>query len=440
MADIPKNVKSVLDELKKNNFEAYLVGGCVRDLIIKNEPKDWDIATNANPAEIQKMFPKSFCNNEFGTVNVEGIEVTPFRTEEKYTDKRHPDKIEWAKTIEEDLSRRDFTINAIALSLDLKFIDPYKGKKDIEKNIIRAVGSAEDRFSEDALRMMRAVRFSSVLGFKIEPKTFKAIKENSGLIKFVSKERIKDEFLKIINCKKAAEGIETLREAELLKHILPELLEGYKIGQNKHHIYDVYEHSLRSLDFAAKEGFNTYVRLAALLHDIGKPRTKRGEGEKAIFYNHELVGAKMVFQLMTRLRFPGKDVEKVSRLVKFHLFYYNVGEVTESSVRRLLKNVGPENINDLLEVRMADRIGSGCPKAEPYKLRHLRYLVEKVSQDAISVKMLKVNGEDVMRLLGIKPGAKIGQILDILLEQVLADPSKKSLPESNLNGIFRGEV
>jgi putative nucleotidyltransferase with HDIG domain len=223
---------------------------------------------------------------------------------------------------------------------------------------------------------------------------------------------------------RAAEGIEKMRQLGLLKYIIPELAEGYKVTQNKHHIYDCYQHYLRSLDYAAKKGFNMYVRLAALFHDIGKPRTKKGEGPDATFYGHEIVGAKMTAQILNRLRFSKKDIEKIVKLVRYHLFYYNPGEVGESSVRRLLRKVGPENIEELLQVRMADRIGSGVPKAEPYKLRHLRYMIEKVSRDPISVKMLKVDGNDVMEILKIKPGPKVGQILHILLEEVIDDPKK----------------
>jgi tRNA nucleotidyltransferase (CCA-adding enzyme) len=425
--EIPKEVKSILGKLKDNKFEAFLVGGCVRDLIMKKKPKDWDIASNASPEQIQKLFPESFCNNDFGTVNVSGVEITPFRTEEKYTDKRHPDSVKWAKTIEEDLSRRDFTVNAMALNVEgNKITDPFRGGKDLQKKIIKAVGKAEDRFDEDALRMMRAVRFATTLDFGIEVKTAKAIKENSVLLKTISKERIRDEFAKIINVKKASQGVELLRSLGLLEYIIPELLEGFKVSQNKHHVYDCYEHALRSLDFAAKKDFNVQVRLAALLHDIGKPRTKRGKGESATFYNHEAVGAKMTEEILMRLRFPNKEIEKIAKLVHYHLFYYNVGEVSESSVRRLLRNVGEESIEELLQVRMADRIGSGCPKAEPYKLRHLRYLIEKVSHDPISVKMLKADGQDIIKILQIKPGPKIGKILDILLGYVLIDPAKNN--------------
>jgi poly(A) polymerase/tRNA nucleotidyltransferase (CCA-adding enzyme) len=436
--EIPKEVLEVVEKLKENGFEAYIVGGCVRDFLRGVEPEDWDVTTNAKPEEIMKIFPKSFYENRFLTVTVltgsqnpklKEIEITTFRKEAKYTDKRHPDFVGFAKTLEEDLARRDFTINAMALKIEngkLQIVDLFNGKEDLKNKIIRAVGDPRERFSEDALRMMRAVRFSVTLGegWKIEEKTKEAIKENAFWISAISKERIRDEFLKIIMSERAAEGIERMRQLGLLKYIIPELEEGYKVTQNKHHIYDCYEHYLRSLDFAAKKGFNMYVRLAALLHDIGKPRTKKGEGPDATFYGHEIVGAKMTAQILNRLRFPKKDIEKIVKLVRYHLFYYNPGEVGESSVRRLLRKVGKENIEELLQVRMADRIGSGVPKAEPYKLRHLRYMIEKVSRDPISVKMLKVDGNDVMEILKIKPGPKVGQILQILLEKVIEDPKK----------------
>jgi poly(A) polymerase/tRNA nucleotidyltransferase (CCA-adding enzyme) len=439
--EIPKEVLEVVEKLKENGFEAYIVGGCVRDFLRGVEPEDWDVTTNAKPEEIMKIFPKSFYENRFLTVTVltesenpklKEIEITTFRKEAKYTDKRHPDFVGFAKTLEEDLTRRDFTINAMALEIPNskfqipKLIDLFGGKEDLKNKIIRAVGDPRERFSEDALRMMRAVRFSVTLGegWKIEEKTEEAIKENAFWISTISKERIRDEFLKIIMSERAAEGIEKMRELGLLKYIIPELEEGYKVTQNKHHIYDCYEHYLRSLDYAAKKGFNMYVRLAALFHDIGKPRTKKGEGPDATFYGHEIVGAKMTAQILNRLRFSKKDIEKIVKLVRYHLFYYNPGEVGESSVRRLLRKVGPENIEELLQVRMADRIGSGVPKAEPYKLRHLRYMIEKVSRDPISVKMLKVDGNDVMEILKIKPGPKVGQILHILLEEVIDNPKK----------------
>ncbi len=446
--EIPKEVKFVVDKLKKNGFEAFVVGGCVRDFLRNFEPQDWDVTTNAKPDQIQKIFPKSFYENRFLTVTVlteskdprlKEIEITTYRKEAKYTDKRHPDKVEFAKTLEEDLKRRDFTVNAMALEIqDSKFriIDLFGGKDDLKNKVIKAVGNPDERFSEDALRMMRAVRFAVALGkgWKIEKKTKEAIKENAIWISAISKERIRDEFLKIIMSERAAEGVEILRELGLLKYIIPELEEGYKVTQNKHHIFECYEHYLRSLDFAAKKGFNKFVRLAALFHDIGKPRTKKGEGPDATFYGHEIVGAKMTAQILNRLRFPKKEIEKIVKLVRYHLFYYNPGEVGESSVRKLLRKVGRENIEELIQVRIADRIGSGCPKAEPYKLRHLRYVIEKVSQDPISVKMLKVNGNDVMEILKIPPGPKVGQVLDILLSEVLDEP------KNNEKEILRKEI
>jgi len=438
---IPEEVKFVIEKLKENNFEAYIVGGCVRDFLRGVEPEDWDVATNARPEEIQKIFPKSFYSNQFFTVTVQTgsenprlkeIEITTYRKEAKYTDKRHPDEVKFAKTIEEDLARRDFTVNALAVEIarvqpvQLKIIDLFGGQEDLENKIIRAVGKPEERFSEDSLRLMRAVRFSITLGenWKIEEKTAQAIKKNAAWLQAISKERIRDELIKIIMSERATEGIELLRKLDLLRYILPELEEGYQVSQNKHHIYECYDHYLRSLDYAAKKNFNKYVRLAALFHDIGKPRTKRGEGPDATFYGHEIVGAKMTAQILNRLKFPKKDIEKIAKLVRYHLFYYNVDEVSDSSVRRLVRQVGLESMEELLQVRMADRIGSGVPKAEPYKLRHLKYVIEKVSRDPISVKMLKVNGNDVMRILNVPPSPKIGQILDVLLGYVLETPEK----------------
>jgi len=276
--------------------------------------------------------------------------------------------------------------------------------------------------------MMRATRLVTTLGegWKMEEKTAKAIKKNAPLLQDISKERIRDEFLKIIMAKKAADGVENLRQLGLLKYIVPELEEGYGVSQNKHHTYECYEHNRLSLKFAAEKGFNIYVRLAALLHDIGKPRVKAGEGPDSTFYSHEIVGAKMTSQILNRLKFSKKDIEKITKLVRYHLFYYNVDEVSDASVRRLVRQAGPENMEELIQVRMSDRIGSGVPKAEPYKIRHLKYVIDKVAQDPISAKMLKVDGNDIMKILDIKPGPKVGQILDVLLGHVLADPKKNN--------------
>ncbi len=447
---IPQEVKNIITKLQDTGFEAYIVGGCVRDFLMDKEPADWDVTTNAKPEEIQKVFPDSFYENNFLTVGVKTdigiIEVTTYRLEAEYSDKRHPDKVQYAKTLEEDLSRRDFTVNAMAFDPEVwnmkheaqksksfkfqvssfKIVDPFGGQEDLKNKIIRTVGDANERFGEDALRMLRAVRFATTLGFKIEEKTAEAIKKNSVWIEAVSKERIRDELVKIIAAGNPADGMELLRELGLLKVILPELEANVGIGQNKHHIYDCYTHALKALEFTAKKKYSLNVRLAALFHDIAKPKVKVGDGINSTFYAHEIVGAKMAFQILNRLKFSNKDIQGVVNLVRHHMFYYNTDQVTESAVRRLVKKVGPENMTELLQLREADRIGSGVPKAEPYKLRHLKYIIEKVAKDPISVKMLKINGEDLMGLLGIKPGPKIGQILDVLLGHVLDDPKKNT--------------
>jgi poly(A) polymerase/tRNA nucleotidyltransferase (CCA-adding enzyme) len=434
----PEEIKKIVTTLESNGYEAYPVGGCVRDMLMGKKPADFDIATDAKPEDVKNIFKKSFSDNNLGTVTVftgakekilKEVQITTYRTEGVYKDKRRPDKVNFVKDIKEDLKRRDFTVNAMAIKLkgdSFEIIDLFNGKKDLEKKVIRAVGDAKERFSEDALRMMRAIRFFSSLDFTIEKKTEEAIKENSHLLEKISNERIRDEFVKIIMTDNAERGVEMLRKLGLLEIFLPEVLESYKVPQNKHHIYDCYEHAIYSLKYTAKKKFGMYVRMSALLHDIGKPRSKEGEGEKATFYNHEVIGAKMTRNLLRRLKFKREDVEKITLLVRYHLFYYNVGEVSESSVRRLLRKVGKENIEELLQLRMADRIGSGVPKAEPYRLRHMRYLIEKVSQDAISVNMLEINGKEIMETMNVSPGPIIGDILSILLLEVIDHPEKNN--------------
>jgi len=429
---LEKEVQSVLDDLKKQGFEAYAVGGCVRDLLRGEKPKDWDVTTNALPQQIIQVFPESFYKNKFGTVTVKTdsqdktlkeIEITTYRIDEEYSDKRHPDKVIFTKSLKEDLARRDFTINAMAMD-EKEIIDPFEGQEDLEKKTIRAVGDANKRFTEDALRMLRAIRFNVELNFQIEPNTKKAISDNALLLRMIAKERIKDEFVRIIMSSQPDQGIELMRETMLLKYIIPELEQGVNVEQNRHHIYDIYQHSILALKYAGQQNFSLEVRLAALFHDIAKPQAKSGQGPDSTFYNHDMMGAKLSAQILERLRFPKQTIEKVAHLVRNHMFVYDVEQVTEAGVRRLLRRVGPENMQDLLNLREADRIGSGVPKAVPYKLRHLQYVIEKVSRDPISVKMLKINGEDIMELLNIKPGPKIGLILNALLSEALDDPKK----------------
>ena len=438
ISKIPKPIIEIIQKLEAAGFEAFVVGGCVRDLMLENPPaggpKDWDIATNAKPEEIMKIFPNSFYENKFFTVGIKTkdeknpiVEITTFRIEQKYSDKRHPDKVKFAKTLAEDLGRRDFTVNALALKIknkDFKIIDLFDGQKDLKNKIIRAVGNPNERFNEDALRMMRAIRFASELNFKIDRKTSEAIKKNAENLSYISQERIRDELNRIILSERPAEGIDMLHETGLLDFIIPELEKGVGVAQNRHHIYTIYKHSIMSLKFCPSQKLD--VRLATLLHDIAKPQTKRGEGQFSTFYNHDHVGARVVEKILKRLKYPNAIIEKVRLLVNNHMFYYNPDEVGESSVRKLIRKVGLENMKDLIDLRMAERLGSGVPKAKPYKLRHFEYVIEKVSHDAISVKMLEINGYDLMKVLKIKPGPKIGAILDVLLSEVIEDAEKNT--------------
>ena len=431
--DVPKEVIAISKTLAEAGFEAYLVGGCVRDILLGREPKDWDVATDAKPAEVQKLFPESVYENDFGTVGVKTesedprvkiIEITTYRIEGRYTDKRHPDEVKFAENIEDDLSRRDFTVNALAMDMKGDVLDPFGGERDIKDRVIRTVGVPEERFSEDALRLMRAVRFSVELDFEIEMNTRRAIVKLAGGLEAIAKERVRDELVKILMTPNAAKGIILLEELDLLRYVLPELREGIGVGQNKHHIYTVFEHNVRALDYTARENYSLPVRMAALLHDVGKPKVKGGDGLNSTFYQHEYVGARMAVRMLDRLRYSREFVEQVAHLVRTHMFYYDTGVISPAGVRRLVVRVGPENIDDLLKVREADRIGSGVKKAMPYRLRHLLFMIEKVKRDPLSPKMLALRGDDLMPLLNLPQSRRVGWILNALMEEVIDDPKK----------------
>lgn len=445
---IPEFVIEIIEKLQAGGKSAYLVGGSVRDLLLEKEPKDWDITTDARPEEMLQLLPGSKYENTFGTVLVpirneanDVVEVTTYRSEQGYSDRRHPDQILFEDKLDKDLERRDFTVNAMALTevgmatgIDQKYIsrinvggkeyeivDLFGGISDLKKKIIRAVGEPSERFKEDALRMLRTIRFSCQLGFEIEPKTERAIAKLAGSIKFVSGERIRDELVKILSSDLPSEGIRRLYENKLLQYILPELEAGVNLKQHYHHIYNVFEHNILSLKYCPNKSWQ--VRLAALLHDVGKPKSVRTVDGHVAFYNHEYIGAKMTERILKRLKFSNEDSFRIVNLVRNHMFYYNVGEVSAASVRRLIAKTGKENLSDLIDLRIADRIGSGLKSEMPYKLRHLQYMMEKVQNDPLSVKMLKINGSDLMEILKIAPGPKIGAILDVLLSEVLEDPT-----------------
>lgn len=437
--DIPKEVRLVGEVLENAGFETYLVGGCVRDLLIGKNPKDWDFTTNAKPEEIEELFTETYCNNDYGTVGVVNedvedgptkvVEVTPYRTESGYSDTRRPDMVTFGVSLEEDLKRRDFTVNAIAYRLkNEQLVDLYNGAQDIEKKRLKTVGNPDERFCEDALRMMRAVRLAAELDFTIESETMNSIAKNSELLGRISIERIRDEFLRIIASATPMQGVIFLEKLGLIDHFLPEIREGIGCEQNQAHAFDVYEHLLRTLQAAADKDFPLYVRVAAFLHDIGKPRSRRWGKEKKdwTFHGHEVVGAKMSREILKRLRFDRETSQIVVNLVRWHMFFSDPDEITLSAVRRTITNIGTEHIDDLLHLRICDRIGTGRPKEQPFRFRKYKAMVDQALRDPISVKMLKINGDRIMEITGEKPGKKLGYVLHALMEEVLEDPGKNS--------------
>ncbi len=435
---IPNEIVEIVEKLEKAGFEAFLVGGCTRDLLLGKTPKDWDITTNATPEEIIPLFDKTFYENSYGTVGVVNettdderlkiVEVTPYRLESFYSDHRHPDEVRFSKSIEDDLKRRDFTINAIAVSLSngaiKDIVDLFGGLKDIKDKTVRAVGDADERFKEDALRMIRAVRLATELGFTINIDTNKAILSDSKLLKEISIERIRDEFVKILMSKSPKLGIEMLDSLNLLVYISPELLAAKGVEQNQAHAYDVWEHLLRTVQHSADKGWPLEIRLSALFHDISKPETKRfsRETSKITFYGHEVVGSRVTKKILERLKFPTKTIEKVTSMVRWHMFFSDTETITLSAVRRMIANVGRENIWDLMNIRICDRIGTGRPKENPYRLRKYQAMVEEAMVDPVSVGMLKIDGKGIMDVTHVTPGPKIGFILNALLEEVLENP------------------
>lgn len=435
---IPKEIVDIVEVLEKSGFEAFLVGGCTRDILLGRTPKDWDITTNATPEQIIPLFPKTFYENSYGTVGIVNentdndklkiVEVTPYRLESSYTDHRHPDEVKFSKSIDDDLKRRDFTINAIAVSLSngaiKDIVDLFNGLKDIKDKTIRTVGNSVERFSEDALRMIRAVRLATELGFTINIDTEKAILSHGKLLKEISIERIRDEFIRIIMSQNPKDGIEMLDKLNILQYIVPELTVSKGVKQPQAHAYDVWEHLLRTLQHSADKEWPLEIRLSALFHDISKPETKRISHEtgQITFYGHEVVGSRVTKKILERLRFPTKTIEKVVKMIRWHMFFSDTETITLSAVRRMIANVGKDNIWDLMNIRICDRIGTGRPKENPYRLRKYKSMIEEALRDPISVNMLKIDGKRIMDVTHVTPGPKIGYTLHALLEEVLENP------------------
>lgn len=421
-ATLPQPVMNFMQTLTDSGFEVYVVGGAVRNLLLKKEVTNWDFTTNATPPQIQELFPDHFYHNTYGTVTVKSgdflFEITPYRKESGYVDSRHPTTIEWATTLEEDLKRRDFTINAMAYD-GKRIIDLFEGKKHIEEKKIVAVGDPDVRFQEDALRLMRGIRFAAQLGFFIEDATRLSITNNASLIKNISWERIRDELMKILASNHPSEGFLFLRNTGILKHILPELDECFAIPQKspkRHHVYDVGTHLIMALKACPSP--DPIVRFAAVMHDIGKVGTFHKDEETGLitFYNHEVVGTVQAKQIATRLRLSNEQKEKFVRLIEYHQFTVSEDQ-TDKAVRRFIREVGKEYVNDMFDVRTADRIGSGSTPTS-WRLDLFKKRVIEVQKEPFTVKDLKVDGLDVMKIKKIQPSKLVGDILDALFEKV----------------------
>ena len=420
---VPKDVERVVDTLIANGFEAFVVGGCVRDAIRGVDPQDWDVATSALPEEIQRLFKRSLYTNRFGTVVVSSgaheIEVTTYRIEAGYADHRRPEEVAFTESLHEDLARRDFTMNAMAwrpTPAGGELVDPFRGRADLDAKLVRAVGDPAERFAEDALRMLRAVRFATVLRMTIEPRTADAIVTCAPLALALSGERIQQELDKILLAERPSTGIRLLSDLGVLAVLCPELEICKTIPQDKAVAQDVFEHSLITVDATPPD---LVLRLAGLFHDVGKAETM-ADGH---FHQHEFVGEAITRRVLRRWKYPKDTVSAVTHLIRHHMFWYQA-DWTGSAVRRFIRKVGLETIPDLFALRRADNIGSGLRAPRMYALEDLwaRVQEEIERSTAFSPHDLAIDGNDVMRELGIGPGPAVGRVIAALFERVLDDP------------------
>lgn len=439
-------VVAIVKTLEGEGYEAWIVGGAVRDLLLDIPAYDWDVTTSATPEQIQPLFSECFYDNEYGTVKVAGkhireqfgladgeieesvlYDITTYRSESEYSDKRRPDSVVWGKTVEEDLKRRDFTINALAIrqaqSKHVEIIDPYGGQIDLKNQLIRAVGEPSERFDEDALRIMRAIRLSAQLGFMIEDKTLLALKAKVNNLKEISWERIGAETMKLLATEHAADGIQLMINTGIMEIVIPELLAMKEVKQGGHHIHDVFTHSLEAL--RACPSPDPVVRLATLLHDIDKPVVAKAEGVRGVtFYNHEVSGARTAKRIAERLKLPKKDQDRIFTLVRWHMFVYE-SKMTDASIRRFIRRIGKENIHDMMALRVGDRVGGGS-KATSWRLTELQKRIGEQLYEPLSLKDMKINGAEIMGILNIKPSRKVGEILNTLFEEILDDSGKNT--------------
>ena len=435
-AQVPEEVLVICRRLRGKGYEAHLVGGGVRDMLLGRKPADFDVATDARPEEVRELFGATFAiptGIKHGTVTVltssvehRHVEVTTFRGEGVYLDGRRPSSVTYVKSLRDDLARRDFTMNAVAYDpIDDRLTDLFDGQGDLGRRLIRAVGDPLERFGEDGLRPMRAVRQAAQLGFSIEPATHAAIPRSLEVVRKVSAERIRDELLKLLAAPQPSRGIELMRETGLLGEVIPELLEGVGCTQNRFHKHDVYGHTLAVVD--ATDG-DAIVRLGALLHDVGKPRARQpreGAPGEYSFFKHEYVGRDMADAICRRLKLPNADRDRVVGMVAHHMFFYKP-EWTDGAVRRFVRDVGGSGALDaLFALRKGDVAGRGFGEDPDREIGELQLRIADVAAEdaALRVTDLKVNGADVMRVLGLAPGREIGQVLERLLERVIDDAS-----------------
>jgi tRNA nucleotidyltransferase (CCA-adding enzyme) len=450
---LPFYVQKVARILAKEGYKCYLVGGALRDVVVGVAPDDYDLATDAKPENMLDIFPKSVSTGaQFGMVTalvpdqhgeIHEVQVTTFRSEENYVDGRWPSKVVFIDDLDKDLGRRDFTFNAMALNLadssldgsespkEFELYDPFGGIEDLGLKVVRAVGTPLERFKEDGLRAFKACRMASQLQFEMEQETFNAIQDALPIARMVSMERIRDEFVKMLmNSPKPSVGIDLMRSTGLLEIFLPELVESYGVEQKLFHADDVYWHALKTCDVAPDR-----VKLAALFHDIAKPRKNMGDGR---FYGHDVEGEKMTREIMKRMKFSKSEIERTATLVKNHMFFFphveegmspeevekiNEKSWSDSAVRRFISRVGEENIDDLFQLRIADATSNPKTAFESREIEHLQKRISEVRQKDMALKItdLAIRGEDIVSL-GVPRGPEVGKILNYLLDEVLEDP------------------
>ena len=424
-AAIPQPVHELMGVLWGAGHAAYVVGGSLRDVLLGRQPFDWDLATDARPDEILKLFPSAVYENAYGTVAVRHrddlYEVTTFRTDHDYTDFRRPHRVEFGDSVEVDLARRDFTANAVAWGAAAgdqpALVDPHGGRDDISAGLLRAVGDPKARFEEDALRMVRAVRLAATLGFAIEPATLAGIEANADLVRYLSGERIQTELSKLLAAERPSVGLRLLADTGLLDRISPDLAQQRGVPQNKVPGEDLWDHTVRTVD--ATRADRPVVRLAALLHDIGKPATF-SDGH---FLGHEVVGAELAGELLDKLRSPRAVRERVVHLVRQHMFSYE-SAWSDTAVRRFIGKIGFEAIDDLFALREADNLGSGiAPDAGGLDALRERIARELEGELVLDRSKLEIDGRDLIEELGLRQGPQLGRILDELLEKVIVDPA-----------------